>query len=150
MYYRYRFDYQNYENEEEGRQLLWNAVDECRQGLALYEGPMFRFKDGLYSELNRCFFQLGQYDSCAYYAEKQIDFLNVMRFEIVPNVENAGLFFRLYKSHKALGHMEKTLEYADRYVGMQQVIEEQPKAVEQVKNEYEKKLEMLQLQVVEH
>ena len=146
MYYRYRFDYQNYENEEEGRQLLWNAVDECRQGLALYEGPMFRFKDGLYSELNRCFFQLGQYDSCAYYAEKQIDFLNVMRFEIVPNVENAGLFFRLYKSHKALGHMEKTLEYADRYVGMQQVIEEQPKAVEQVKNEYEKKLEMLQLQ----
>ena len=146
MYYRYQFEYQDYESKEEGEQLLWNSIMECHKGLALYKGQMFRYKDGLYSELNRCFYQLEQYDSCIYYAEKQIDFLNAMHFEIVPNVENAGIFYRLYKSHNALGHQEKALEYADLYFEMQQVLEKQPKAVEQVKNEYDKKLEMNQLQ----
>lgn len=41
MYYSYRFDYQDYENEEEGKQLLWNSIAECQQGLALYKEPMF-------------------------------------------------------------------------------------------------------------
>ena len=146
MYYRYRFDYQDYDSEENGRQLLWDAVAECHQGLALYEGPMFRFKDCLYSELSKCFYQLEQYDSCVYYAEKQLDFLNAMHFEIVPNPENADVFSRLYKSHDALGHQTKALEYAQLCFEMQQAIEKQPKAVEQVKNEYDKKLEMMQLQ----
>lgn len=145
MYYRCRFDYQDYETEEEGQQLLWNAIAECHQGLALYEGPMFRYKDGLFTEMNKCFYQLEQYDSCIYYAERQIDFLNDMHFEIVPNPENAGVFFRLHKSYAALENKEKALECADRYFEMQQAIEKQPKAVEQVKNEYEKKLEMTQL-----
>lgn len=145
MYYRCRFDYQDYETEEEGQQLLWNAIAECHQGLALYEGPMFRYKDGLFTEMNKCFYQLEQYDSCIYYAERQIDFLNDMHFEIVPNPENAGVFFRLHKSYAALENKEKALECADRYFEMQQAIEKQPKAVEQVKNEYEKKLEMNQL-----
>ena len=146
MYYRYQFEYQDYESKEEGEQLLWNSIMECHKGLALYKGQMFRYKDGLYSELNRCFYQLEQYDSCIYYAEKQIDFLNAMHFEIVPNVENAGIFYRLYKSHNALGHQEKALEYADLYFEMQQVLENQPKAVEQIKNDYDKKLEIMQLQ----
>lgn len=146
MYYRYRFEYQDYEGDGEGKQLLWNSIVECHKGLALYKGQMFRYKDGLYSELNQCFYLLEQYDSCIYYAEKQIDFLNTMRFEIVPNAENARTFFHLYKSHNALGHQEKALEYADLYLEMQQAIENQPKAVEQVKNEYDKKLEIMQLQ----
>lgn len=146
MFYRYRFEYQDYETEEEGQQLLWNAIAECHQGLVLYEEPMFRYKDGLYSELNKCFFQLEAYDSCIYYAEKQIDFLNAMRFEIVPNSENAGVFFRLHKSYATLGNMEKALECANRYFEMQQVIEKQPKAVEQVKSDYDKKIGMMQLQ----
>jgi DNA-binding CsgD family transcriptional regulator len=68
-----------------------------------------------------------------------------MRFEIVPNPENADIFQRLYKSYEALDNKAKSLEYADRYFEMLQTIESQPKAVEQVKNEYDKKLEMMQL-----
>lgn len=146
MYHRYRFNNQDFENEEDGRQLLWNAIAECHQGLALYEGPMFYYKDALYSELSRCFYLLEQYDSCIYYAEKQIDFMDAMHFEMVPNPENAAIFQRLYKSHEALGNQEKALEYAHRYFEMREAIENQPKAVEQVKNEYDKKLEMMQLQ----
>lgn len=146
MYHRYRFNNQDFENEEDGRQLLWNAIAECHQGLALYEGPMFYYKDALYSELSRCFYLLEQYDSCIYYAEKQIDFMDAMHFEMVPNPENAAIFQRLYKSHEALGNQEKALEYAHRYFEMSEAIEDQPKAVEQVKNEYDKKLEMMQLQ----
>ena len=143
MYHRYRFNNQDFENEEDGRQLLWNAIAECHQGLALYEGPMFYYKDALYSELSRCFYLLEQYDSCIYYAEKQIDFMDTMHFEMVPNSENTAIFQRLYKSHEALGNQEKALEYAHRYFEMREAIENQPQAVEQVKNEYDKKLEMM-------
>ena len=72
--------------------------------------------------------------------------MNAMHYEIVPHPENAALFYRLYKSYEALGKEEKALEYANRYFEMQQALENQPKAVEQVKNEYDKKLEMIQLQ----
>lgn len=146
MFYRYQFDNQDYANEEEGKRILREAITECHRGLALYEGPMFRYKDGLYSELSKCFFLLEQYDSCAYYAEKQLEFMDAMHFEMVPNSANAAILSRLYKSHDALGHQEKALEYANRYFEMQQVISNQSKAVEQVKNEYEKQIEMMQLQ----
>lgn len=146
MYHRYRFNNQDFESKEEGHQLLWNAIEECHQGLAHYEGPMFYYKDALYSELSRCFYLLEQYDSCIYYAEKQIDFMDAMRFEMVPNPENAAIFQHLYKSYEALGNQEKALENAHRYFEMSEAIENQPKAVEQVKNEYDKKLEMMQLQ----
>jgi DNA-binding CsgD family transcriptional regulator/cell division protein ZapA (FtsZ GTPase activity inhibitor) len=69
-----------------------------------------------------------------------------MRFEIVPNPENADIFQRLYKSYEALGNKAKSLEYADRYFEMLQTIESQPKAVEQVKSEFDKKLALMQLQ----
>ena len=146
MFYRYQFENQCYEDEEEGRRILREAIAECHQGLALYEEPMFRYKDGLYAELSKCFFRLEQYDSCIYYAEKQLDFMDAMRFEMVPNRENAAILSRLYKSYDALDKQEKALEYANRYFEMQQALGNQPKAVEQVKNEYDKKLEMMQLQ----
>lgn len=146
MLYRYQFDNQDYEGKEEGDSLLRKAIAECNRGLALYEEPMFHYKDALYSELSRCFYRLEQYDSCAYYAEKQMDFMDVMRFEMVPNPENASILQRLYKSYEALGNTEKALEYANRYFEMQQAIGTQPKAVEQVKNDYDKKLEIMQLQ----
>jgi len=146
MLYRHQFDNDDYENEESGRQMLQKAISECHRGLALYQPPMFKFKDGLYDELEKSFYQLGQYDSCTFYAEKQLDFMKTMRFDIVPNQRNAEVFYHLYKSHEALGNQEKALEYADRYFEMKGALEKQPKAVEQVKNEYDKKLEMMQLQ----
>ena len=145
MFYRYQFDNQDYENEEDGRQLLQKAISECHQGLALYQDPMFKYKDGLYSELENSYYRLGQYDSCAYYAEKQLDFMKAMHFETVPNQEQA-IFLHLYKSYENLGNQEEALKYAHLYFETQQAIEKQPKAVEQVKNEYDKKIEMMQLQ----
>jgi len=145
MFYRYQFDNQDYENEENGRQLLQKAISECHQGLALYQDPMFKYKDGLYSELENSYYRLGQYDSCAYYAEKQLDFMKAMHFETVPNQEQA-IFLHLYKSYENLGNQEEALKYAHLYFETQQAIEKQPKAVEQVKNEYDKKIEMMQLQ----
>lgn len=145
MFYRLQFDNQEYENEEE-RQLLQEAISECMQGLALYHKPMWRYKEGFYSELEKCYFQLGQCDSCVYYAEKLLDFMDTMHFEIIPNHYNAEIFLHLYKSCATLGYPEKALKYADRYFEMQQVLEKQPKEVEQVKNEYEKKLEIMQIE----
>ena len=146
MYYRYQFEYEDYENEEDGKQLLWNSVAECHRGLALYEGSMFRYKDGLYNDLTKSYFQLQQYDSCLYYSEKLLDFYKDHHFNIVPNEWNSSIYKRMYQSHEALGHTEEAMKYAHLYFEMQQNIEKQPKAVEQVKNEYDKKLEMMQLQ----
>ena len=144
--YLYQYDNQEYVNEGEEWQLLKQAIEECWLGLALYEDAMFKYKDGFYNNLSKAYYRLEQYDSCIYYAEKQIDFMDALHFEIVPNIENAALFYRLYKSYEALGDQQRALEYANRYFEMQQAIESQPKAVEQVKNEYDKKLEMNKLQ----
>ena len=141
-----RFEDQDYESEEEGRQLLRKSVAECHQGLALYEGPMFRYKDGFYDDLSNVYFQLGQYDSCLYYSEKLLAFHEERYPCIIPSEWAVDFYRRMYQSHEALGHTEEALEYARLYFEMQQAIEDQPKAVEQVKNEYDKKLEMMQLQ----
>ena len=146
LLYFYQFENQDYDSKEGGQQLLREAISECHQGLALYKDPMFKFKEGFYCNLGKCYYRLEQYDSCAYYSEKQLDFMNAMHFEIIPHPENADIFYRLYKSYEALGNQEKALEYAHLYFEMRDAIEDQPKAVEQVKSEYDKKLEMMQLQ----
>lgn len=145
MLYLHQFDNQDDEGEQ-GRQLLQEAVSECHQGLLLYKEPMFRFKEGLYCNLAKSYYRLEQYDSCAYYAERWLDFMNTRHFEIVPQVENASVFYNLYKSYESLGNSKKALEFASRYIEMQQTLESQPKAVEQVKSDYDKKLALMQLQ----
>lgn len=146
MLYRYQFENKGYENEEEGRQLLQKAISECYQGLDLYEEPLFKYKDGLYDELGRLYFHLEQYDSCILYSEKRLEFLEQIQLKVVPNHINADNLYRIYKSYEALENKEKAFYYADRYFETKSALENQPKAVEQVKNEYDKKLEMMQLQ----
>ena len=145
-YYRHRFDDKNYENDEEGEQLLRQAIAECQQGLSLYEGIMFKYKDGLYDELGRLYYMLEQYDSCILYSEKRLAFLDQIHFKIVPNEVNSDNYYRLYKSYEALGDKEHALECAHHYIEMQQNIEDSPQAVERVKNDYEKNLEIMRLQ----
>ena len=110
MLYLYQFDNQDYETQEEGCQLLQKAIEDCHLGLNLYDETMSKYKDGFYCNLGKCYYRLEQYDSCVYYVEKQIDFMNAMHYEIVPHPENAALFYRLYKSYEALGKEEKALE----------------------------------------
>ena len=146
MFYEHLFRNQRFETEEDGQRLLRQSITECQQGLAMYEEQMFRYKDGFYSQLGNAYYYLKQFDSCVYYSEKQIDFLTERRFQIVPNDANAQMYYRLYRSFEALGDSEKALHYAKQYVEMQKALKDAPKAVEKVKNEYEKKLEMMQLQ----
>lgn len=145
-YYRYMYKDFDFENEGERENIMWQSVAECWKGLSLYEGSMFKYKDGFYSELSRAYVILHQYDSCIYYAKKQLEFMERMRHEIVPNQENAGIYLRIYKSYKSLGDAKNALPYADQYLKMQQMMANEPQAVAQVKNEYDKKLEMLELQ----
>jgi DNA-binding CsgD family transcriptional regulator len=144
-YFVCRFGEHDYGSEEEGRQLLRQSVAECHQGLALYEGAMSDYKDCFYNDLSNAYFQLGQYDSCLYYSEKLLAYHKEHYPNIVPDNWVVDLYRHMYQSHEALGHTKETLEYARLYFEMQQAIEKQPKAVEQVKNEYDKKLEMIQL-----
>ena len=146
MFYEHLFRNQQFETEEDGQRLLRQSITECQQGLAMYEEQMFRYKDGFYSQLGNAYYNLKQFDSCVYFSEKQIDFLTERHFQIVPNDENSLLYYRLYKSFEALGDYEKALQYANLYVEMQKALKDEPKAVEKVKNEYEKKLEMMRLQ----
>lgn len=146
MYYRYRYDDQDYANETEGKQLLRQAVAECHHGLSQYKGQMFMYKDGLYDELGRLYYQLAQYDSCILYSERRIEFMEQVHFEMVPNYTNAKNLFRLYKSYEVLGDKDKALEYVGRYVEMEQEIQDRPQAVGQVKNDYEQQLEKRRLQ----
>ena len=146
MFYLYQYDNKDDESEKQGGRLLEKAIDECHQGLGLYDEATTKYKEGFYSNLSRIYYRLEQYDSCAYYAEKQLDFMSAMDYEIVPNPDNAEIFYRLYKSHEALGHQEEALEFANRYIEMRQSLEKEPKEVANVKNEYDKKLEMMQLQ----
>ena len=146
MFYDNMYKNQQFETEEEGQRLLRQSISECRQGLAMYEEPMFRYKDGFYSQLGNAYYNLKQFDSCVYFSEKQLDFFKERHFQIVPNDANSLLYYRLYKSNEALGDSNKALYYAKQYVEMQKALKDAPKAVEKVKNEYEKKLEMMQLQ----
>ena len=141
-----RFIYGDYDGKAEGDSILRHGIKESHTGLALYEGPMFRYKESLYDNLGRLYFLLEDYDSCAYYTEKQIDFLNEMHFEIVDNLRNAEMYRHLFLSYIAMGDFEKAAPYSERYSDMVTALQEQPKAVEQVKNEYEKNLEALRLQ----
>ena len=71
---------------------MQKAIAECHQGLSLYKDPMSKYKDGFYCNLGRFYFRLEQYDSCAYYVEKQLDFMNAMHYEIVPHIVDLGFF----------------------------------------------------------
>ena len=141
-----RFTNGDYDGKAEGDSILRQGIKESHTGLALYEGPMFRYKDGLYDNLGNLYFLLEEYDSCAYYSEKQIDFLNKMNFEIVANPTNAEMYRRLFMSYIAMGDFEKAANYSTLYSEMATALKEQPKAVEQVKNDYEKNMEALRLQ----
>ena len=145
-YYLCRFENEDYKSEEERQQLLRQSITECQRGLSLNKGQKSDYKSSFYFDLSNSCFQLEQYDSCLFYSEKLLTFHKEHYSNIVPGKWNADLYWRMYRSHEALGHTEDALKYAQLYFETKQAIEKQPKAVEQVKNEYERKLEMMSLQ----
>lgn len=129
-----------------GKERWQNAIDECHKGLNLLGDSLFRYKDGLYASLSRCFFELEQYDSCCYYAERQLAFMEEHHFKIVPNNENAENYYRLYKSCEALGEKDKALYYAGLSLDMRDQLKDETTDVNQVIQEYENALERQKLE----
>ena len=146
MYYKYKCDHQTGLDAEEKQQLLWKCVAECKKGLALLGESNDHSMNAYYSGLSNSFYFLKEYDSCVYYANKELVIMADKSPTLFPNKVHAGVLYRIYKSYSALGDSENALFYADCYFKMQHALEDEPKAIEQVKNEYDKKLEMLQLQ----
>ena len=146
IYYQYLFENQSFDNESEKQKILRQSISECQRGLALLDNPLALYSDGFYRGLSEAYYYLQQYDSSAYFAEKQAAFYEANHIEMVPNIWNSNIFMILYKSYEALGDKNKALSYANQYFDMKEQIDGQPKEVEKVKSEYENKLEMLRLQ----
>lgn len=146
MYYRYLHKNQQYATEEEDQQLLRQAIAECRKGLARYEGDRFLYMDGLYHEASRCYFLLRQYDSVVYFCEKEMEFLEQHHMKMEPHSVHAEIYQYLYQSYEALGDKDQALHYARLYWDMQAQLEDDSQEIEKVKNEYDKKQEIIQLQ----
>ena len=138
--------YQTRANDSiDNKAYLNQAIDECHKGLQLLGDSLFKYKDGFYSILSSCYFQLENWDSCRYFAEKHIAFLEEHHFAIVPNKMHSGIYYRLYQSYRALGDAEKALQEVAVYLDMQEKLEGEPKETEQIIKAYEEKLEQQRL-----
>lgn len=145
MFYKYKHGHQNGLNAEEKQQLLRKCVAECKKGLALLnESPDYN-KVAYYSGLSNTYYFLHEYDSCIYFSNKEIDLITNSTSVLFPHEVYVGVLYRIYKSYVALDDKENALRYADMYLKMREQLEDQHKAFEQVKNEYDKKLEIMQL-----
>ena len=131
----------NSEDPVEKEQLLRQSNSEAFKGLELL-GDTLRVRDGLYAIISRNYFELGQYDSCIYYDQQALDFVEALYGQIVPNFFHANIYHRLYQSYEAMGDSDKALQYAKLYFEMTSKIHEEPRSMEQIKNDYEKQLEM--------
>ena len=120
---------------------LNQAITECHKGLHLLGDSLFKYKDGFYSILSFCHCRLEAWDSCRYYAEKHLDFLEEHHVAIVPNEMHMGIYQRLYKSYAALGNAEKALQNVTCYLDMSEKLKDEPQEVQQIIKEYEEKLE---------
>jgi hypothetical protein len=131
----------NSEDPVEKEQLLRQSNLEAFKGLDLL-GDTLRVRDCLYATISRNYFELRQYDSCIYYDKQALDFVEALYGQIVPNFFHANIYHRLYQSYEALGDSDQALQYAKLYFEMASEIHEEPRSMEQIKNDYEKRLEM--------
>lgn len=146
MFYKYKHGHEAYLDAEEKQRLLRQTVTECKKGLALLQESRDKYRDAFYSGLSNTYYYLKEYDSCIYFAKKEMELILKVHSEMTPNDMHAGIIYRIYKSYEALGDADNALLYANMYLTMQQQLKQEPQALEQVKNEYDKKMEMIQLQ----
>lgn len=127
------------ESEEEMHKLLREAIAEEKKALYLLGGQTAKFRASTIDGLAHAYFELGQYDSCIYFA-KQAAYqygLEVWRM-------NANMY--LYKSYEALGYMDSALLYAEKYMDVRHQYDCSGKSVAQVKDEYDKQLDLQRLE----
>jgi len=140
MYCIQRVEKQAFSSEEERGCLLRQMIDESSKGLALLGDSIESIhRKGLLENLSEAYYELQQYDSCVYYGTQA--------FEISGQIFNDHPLLKwLFRSHKALGDSEKANFYAEKLLLVQEKETEDRKAAAEVKSEYEKQMEISQLQ----
>ena len=127
------------ESEEEMQKLLREAIAEEKKALHLLGGQTAKFRASTIDGLAHAYFELGQYDSCIYFAKQAADQYGLEVWRM-----NANMY--LYKSYEALGYMDSALLYAEKYMDVRRQYDYSGKAVAQVKDEYDKQLEIQRLE----
>ena len=129
----------HYSNDEEKYDCLRKAISENRKGLALLNDSRNKYAPNMYEGLAYSYYQLQQYDSVIYCAEKVI--------ELSPLVESlkTNACFYLFKSYEAIGDREKALHYAEQYLESKPDDNAELRALTEVKEEYDHKMEMQKL-----
>ena len=142
-YYLYCFETQHFENDEDGNNLLHQAIEESRLGLDVLRsinGPMAKsYRFDLTENISRAYFDLQQYDSCVFYG------LKVERMTHKSN-DISFVYKRLYASYKALGDEANAAVYADKLLSAIPDYGAEQKAIAEVKDEYDKQLELQRLE----
>lgn len=144
-YYCYRYETKHFIDGMEPQDMLQEAVSECQQGLHLLKEVGGRLATSkryeLYDQLSQSYFDLQQYDSCILYCNLVLDILNGNKYRD-PYEQNK----RLYNAYKSIGDEENAARFADVLVNREVDEAEKQKAVDEVKNAYDKKLELQRLE----
>jgi DNA-binding CsgD family transcriptional regulator len=142
-YYLYCFETQHFEKEDDGKIMLYQSIAESQKGLEdlrTVRSPMANsYRYDLTENIGRAYFDLQQYDSCIHYglrAEEMTQRSGDLTF----------LYKRLYGSYKALGDEANAAIYADKLLSASPDYGAEQKAVAQVKEEYDKRLEIQRLE----
>ena len=100
--------------------------------------PRLRLSE-FFDGLAHAYFDLHEYDSCIYYANRVLETSGGGVWEM--NAYNC-----LYKSYEALGDTEQALAYLAKYTEMQGDYGSNEKDIAEVKDDYDKQLEINQLE----
>ena len=127
------------EDCDEKTLLLRKAIHENKTALALLEAfPILRLSD-FFEGLANAYFDLHEYDSCIYYANRVLETSG-------GAVWKMNAYNYLYKSYQALGDNEQALAYLAKYTEMQGDYGSNEKDIAEVKDDYDKQLEINQLE----
>ena len=137
----FRYEMQTELDDDERTGLLHQAVAESMKGLEVFGDTDERLANSyrlqIFEELSRAYCFLQEYDSCIYYGRKVFDFYGdkTSKFQLK----------HLYKAYKGLGDDENAALFAEMLINLQEDYGAEQKAIAEVKDEYEKQLEINQL-----
>lgn len=128
------------EDGEEKTLLIRQAVAEDKTALILLEAfPRLRLNE-FFDGLAHAYFDLREYDSCIYYANHVLELSGSRVWEM-------NAYNYLYKSYEALGDTGQALAYLAKYTEMQGDYASNEKEITEIKNDYDKQIEINQLEL---
>jgi len=101
--------------------------------------PRLRLNE-FFDGLAHAYFDLREYDSCIYYANHVLELSGSRVWEM-------NAYNYLYKSYEALGDTGQALAYLAKYTEMQGDYASNEKEITEIKNDYDKQIEINQLEL---